>query len=73
LPSDQTKLFDRDLSVAPAMSPDNYSEWLSLKQFYEFLAVAEEPVGRLERSDTHRCLATVSDWYRLRLNPPYGL
>ena len=36
LPSDQTRLFDRDLSVMPAMNPDNYSEWLSLKQFYEF-------------------------------------
>lgn len=42
LPSDQAKLFDHDLSV-PAMSPDNYSEWLSLKQFYDFWQLQKAP------------------------------
>lgn len=43
LPYDQTMLFDRDLSAIPAMSPDNYSEWLSLKQFYEFWQLQKVP------------------------------
>lgn len=43
LPRDQTELFDRDLSVVPAMSSDNYSEWLSLKQFYEFWQLQKGP------------------------------